>query len=254
MASPVRTSLSLHPAYGLHPPLVPRVTDRPGIPGLAPGAGLLILLSAFGAALAHIVEYHLGLGSSGDWRANALSMLAQCPLSGGLLAVILCTVGVLVALLRELRALNRRHRRLTRAASLVGISPHVSCVVLPRRPSRLLELLIPLLTLQIGLYDLADHLWSMGVSMRMGGALMTMPVHGAAPLLPLHLIVAIVPALLVWRLERRLTVLRSVIAAVRRLLGLFGVDPQPAPIPSGPALRPLCAWVAPALLSRPPPP
>ena len=89
--------------------------------------------------------------------------------------------------------------------------------------------------------------------MRMDGVLMTMPVHGAAPLLPLHLIVAAVPALLVWRLERRLTVLRSVIAGIRCLLGLFGADPHPAQFPTGPALRPLCAWAAPALLSRPPP-
>jgi hypothetical protein len=214
---------------------------------------LLLLLAAFGAALVHIIEYHLGLGSSGDWRANALSMLAHCPLSGGLVAVILCTLGAMAVLLRDLRALSLQRRRLTRAASLAGIRPSVACVVLPRRPVRLLQLLIPLLIIQFGLYELADHLWSMGVPMRMGGILMTMPVQGAAPLLPLHLIMAVVPAILIWRLERRLTVLRSVIASVRRLLGLFGADTQAVRIPLDPALRPLCAWVAPALLSRPPP-
>ena len=125
--------------------------------------------------------------------------------------------------------------------------------MLLRRPVRLFQLLIPLLALQFGLYELADHLWAMGISMRMGGVLMTMPVHGAAPLLPLHVMIAMVPALLIWRLERRLMVLRTVIAVIRRLLGLFAADSPSTRILRGPALRPLGAWVAPALLSRPPP-
>ncbi len=253
MTYPARVPSSLHPAYGSSPLFVPRITDRPGLPGVALGAGLLLLLAAFGAAVVHIVEYHLGLGSSGDWRANALSMLAQCPLSGSLVAIVLCTLGAAAVLLHELRALSLQRRRLTTAASLAGIGQPDACLVLPRRPARLLQLLIPLLTLQFGLYELADHLWAMGVPMRMGGVLMTMPVHGAAPLLPLHLIVAVLLAVLVWRLERRLTVLHFVIATVRRLLGLVGGACRPARIPPGPALRPLCAWVAPALLSRPPP-
>jgi hypothetical protein len=253
MTYPARVPSSLRPAHGSSPLFVPRITDRPDLPGVALGAGLLFLLAAFGAALVHIIEYHLGLGSSGDWRANALSMLAHCPLSGGLVVVVLCTLSALAAVLGQVRALSLQRRRLTRAASPAVIGRSAACTMLPRRPARLLQLLIPLLALQFGLYELADHLWTMGISMRMGGVLMTMPVHGAAPLLPLHVMIAVVSAFLVWRLERRLTVLRAVIARIRRLLGLFGAARRPSRIPLGPALRPLCAWVAPALLSRPPP-
>lgn len=253
MTDPARAQSSLALAHGSSLLPVPRVAGRAGVSGLALGAGLLLLLAAFGAALVHIIEYHLGLGGSGDWRVNALLMLRRCPLSGSLLVVVLCTLVVLTALWRELRALSLQRRRLTQAAARVGLKPATTYITLPRRLARLLKLLIPLLAMQAGVYALAGHLWSMGVQMRMGGILMTMPVRGAAPLLPLHLIVAVGLAVLVWRLERRLTVLRSVIATVHRLLKLLGFDRPAAPVPHGPAPRPLQAWVAPTLLSRPPP-
>ncbi|MGH2389890.1 MAG: hypothetical protein ACRDIE_16945, partial [Chloroflexota bacterium] len=220
---------------------MPRVTGRTGVPAAVLGAGLLLLTATFGAALVHIIEYHLGLGGSGDWRTNALLMLRRCPLSGGLLVVVLCALGTAIALWRELRVLRLRHCRLTWAAARAGIKPATSYLPLPRRRGRLLHLLIPLLAVQLALYTLADHLWSMGVQMRMGGILMTMPVQGAAPVLPLHLMVAVGLAVLLWRLERRLTVLRSVIAIVHRLLRLLGPDAATVRISPGPAPRPRCA-------------
>jgi len=232
---------------------VPRVTGRSGAPAALLGLGLLLLLAASGAALVHIIEYHLGLGSSGDWRASARAMLARYPLSGSLLVVILFTLGTVLAVLRELRVLSRERRHLIQAAAAAGMRPIGAGVALPRRPSRLLQLLAPQLLVQLGVSMLASHLWPMDVQMRMDGVLMTMQARGAVPLLPTQLVVATLLAILVWRLERRLTVLRSVIATVRRLLRLVMTGDFVVRIPPGPAPRPLCAWVAPALLSRPPP-
>jgi hypothetical protein len=239
-AGPMR--LSLPRVSGLH-------GTRAGILGLA----LLLLLSTLGAVTVHIVEYHLGLGSSGDWRLSALAMLAQCPLSGGLLIVILCTLGVTFAVLWRVRLLTHRHRQLTAEATRAGLVPASPHVALPRDPGRFLALLVPLLLGQLGAYMLVDHLWPMGSLMRMDGALMTMPANGAVPLLPLQLAVAILLTALVWRLERRLTVLQVVIATIRRLLTLFLNSRVCVPITPGPAAGPLSAWVAPGLLSRPPP-
>ena len=232
---------------------IPRVTGSTTAPGKVIGLALLLLLSAFGAAMVHIVEFHLGLGGSGDWRRSALAMLAQCPFSGGLIIVLLGTLATAFALHTEVRLLIRRRAVLVKQADQVGL--HISTIesVEPRHPERLLQLVPPLFLGQALLYALADRLWPMGTIMRMHGSLMTMPAHGAVPLVPVHLVVAFAVALAVWRLERRITVLYAAIAAVRRLLPLFLTAVRATVLPPAPQARRLSIRVGPALLSRPPP-
>jgi hypothetical protein len=231
---------------------VPRVGGRSPTASALCGLALLCVLALFGAALAHIVEYHLGLGSA-DWRRSALAMLARCPLSGGLAIVLVGTLATLYALLAEVRFLRRRHAALTRQAARAGLRATMTSRATARDPIRALELLAPLLGVQIAIYTVIDHLWPMGAVMRMDGVWMSMPSQGALPLLPLHVAIAVALALIVWRLERGITQLRAAIETVYRLLPLFLIQSRAAPLPSGPATPPLSVQASPSLLSRPPP-
>ena len=232
---------------------LPRVTGSARAFGTVVGLALLLLCSAFGAVVVHIIEFHLGLGGSGAWQPSALAMLAQCPLSGGLVIVLLGTLATAFALHAEVRSLIRQRTALATQADLVGLHMPGTSFVEPRHPERLLHLVSALFLGQVLLYALAERLWPMGSVMRMNGHVMTMPAHGAIPQLPLHLVVTVAVALAVWRLERRITVLCASIAAVRRLLPLFLTPVCAVPLPSAPAARRLSIRVGPALLSRPPP-
>jgi hypothetical protein len=93
----------------------------------------------------------------------------------------------------------------------------------------------------------------MGPLMRMNGVFMHMTPQGALPLAPVHLVVAAVIAALAWRLERRVTVLRAIIAAVRRLLARMAIATVHTPLPR-PVLVPCnCMAVGLVGLPRPPP-
>jgi hypothetical protein len=232
-------------------PGVPRVTERRGPLGWACALGLLLLLAALGAALVHVVEYHLGLGSQAGQSAAA-AMLAQCPLRGGLLVMFLLTSATALAIAYEVRRLAGQRRALLRLAG-EEFSPRSSYMVLPRRPMRLLQLFVPLIAVQTGAHMLLDYLWPMGPMMRMNGVYMHMAPQGALPPTPLHLLVATVIAVLVWRLERSVTVLRAIIAAVRRLLARMANPTIRAPLPRLALV--LCESMAGGLagLPRPPP-
>ncbi|HWE60492.1 MAG TPA: hypothetical protein VHB98_02160 [Chloroflexota bacterium] len=232
---------------------VPRLSDRADALALGAGAGVLLMLAALGAALVHIVEYHLGLAGPGSGLASVRFMLAHCPVRGGLLVVIVAATLTVLALLHELRSLSGRQRRLTLDARSLGVVVPASRDVMPRGAARLVALFVPILIGQLGVYALLARLWPMTFLMRMHGALMVMTVQGAAPLLLAHLVVAVVLATCTWRLEHRFTMLQAAIAAVRRLLAHALTAPRHSVLPLCPPVPRLSSYAGPAALSRPPP-
>ena len=248
-----RSHPSLSPVAALGQCL-PRAGAGMGPRAPAMGLGILLVVAASGAALVHFIEYHLGLGAGADARAAAAAMLAQYPLSGGLLLVALFAALTCLLCAREVRRLARQRSQLSRLARRQGIAPSVPLhLALPRRPARLAQLLAPILAAQVVIYALADHLWPMSTLMRMDGVLMHMPSAGALPLAPLHLAVSLVLAMLVWRMEHRVIALREAIARVRRLLQLWLDALTASPLPLCPQAIPLHVCVGPVGFSRPPP-
>ncbi len=233
---------------------LPRTGAGMGPRALAMGLGILLVVAASGAALVHFIEYHLGLGAGGDARAAAAAMLTQYPLSGGLLLVALFAALTCLLCAREVRRLARQGSQLSGLVMRQGIAPSAPLhLALPRRPARLAQLLAPILAAQTAIYALADHLWPMSPLMRMNGVLMHMPAAGALPLLPLHLAVALVLALLVWRMEHRVIALHAAIARVRRWLQRWLDALTASPLPLCPQAIPLRVCVGPVGFSRPPP-
>jgi hypothetical protein len=221
---------------------------------LIAGLGLLWVLAAMGAALVHLVEYHVGLGSSGGRLDSMRFMLAHCPVRGGLLVALIATVLTLFAVWRELRSLLGQQRRLILEAHRLQLAAsHGPAPTMPLPMIRFVALLASILAGQAGLYALTAHLWPMISLMRMHGAWMYMEAPGALPLLPLHLVVAVALAALAWRLERRFTVLRAAIAAVRRAVARALSALLRVPLPSWPHVSWLHSYCVPAALSRPPP-
>ncbi|HVA92753.1 MAG TPA: hypothetical protein VNL71_23275 [Chloroflexota bacterium] len=232
---------------------LPRVADRPGLLAAALGGAALLVAAASGAALVHVLEYHLALGGGATARAIAADMRAHCPLNGGLLVVLLFAFGTIGLCAREVRLLMARRRALATTADRAGLAPMVQPVQLPRRPGRRLRLFLSLFILQAGIFLLSAHFWPMGGWMRMGGIWMYMAPSGALPALPLHGIVAALLTLLIWKVEYRLRVLTFGIAALARRLRRWlamcrGLTPL-APVP--PARRIACLGLR--GLSRPPP-
>jgi len=232
---------------------LPQARAGTSLGALGVAAGVLCVVASLGAALVHIVEYHLGLGRVGDQPASIAFMLAHCPVRGGLLVVIIVAMVTVLALFAELRALALRHRRLTLAARHVSELGSLPRARAPLRPGRLVAVFVPLLCGQIGLYALAERVMPMTVRMSMHGELMNMAVQGATPPLPVHLIVALVLATLVWHLERRFVVLQVAITALRRLLRLALLRPHRVRRARAPLLPLLARWCGPGVLSRPPP-
>lgn len=233
---------------------VPRVSARAGRGAPIAGICLLWVLAAAGAALVHLMEYHLGLNASGGRLASMAFMLAHCPVRGGLLVVLIVTVLTLCAVGHELRSLLGEQRRLTMAARRYHAS------VLPpgvrggtRSLTRYVLLFLPILAGQAGLYALSAHLWPMVGLMRMHGAWMYMTAQGALPPLPLHLAVAAALAALAWRLERRFVALGAAIVAARRVLARILARARLVSLPASPPGARLSSYGGPAALSRPPP-
>src|SRR5579885_3023785 len=150
-----------------------------------------------GAAVVHLLAYHLPLGlpPGSRWAATALTLLASCPLSGALGAVTAVAVAVVLLALRELRRLRRLDAALARLAATRTASPNMEGAQ-PRSLARLAVLVVLLLGLQLALTGLVDAVCPMQAGMVMHGAYMSMAVPAALPLAPLHLIVAALLALL----------------------------------------------------------
>ena len=216
-------------------------------------AGVLLVLAGLGAALVHVIEYHLGLGTVGGRSASIAFMLAHCPARGALLAIAIAATLTTLALLGGLRLLLRTQRRYTLQARAAGLDIPSMQVRPSPHPGRLVVLYPPLLLCQAGLYALAEHCLPMTVSTRMHGVVMDMAMRGALPLAPVHLVVALLLALLVWRLEHRFTVLHAVISTLRRLLRQAVLAPHHVHYPVAPPCTPLSRSCGPGALSRPPP-
>jgi hypothetical protein len=232
------------------------------LPRLAPGqaraanvwnAAGLLATALVGAGLVHLLAYHVPLGvpPGPRWIATALTLLAHCPLVGplGLIAAIAVLAPLLACWeLRRLEQINTIAVRLLRAHRLPLPPTHQA---LPRSPWRLLGLLALLLSLQVTLMGLAPWLDSMQTTMVMGGRLMAMASMPMLPLGLLHVVVAALLALLLWRVEHRLTQARAEVARRLRMLTACG---DQAAVPIGPRLTRLrSGWDGLALFARPPP-
>jgi len=236
---------------------------RQVLPRLAPGqtwaataynAVGLLDAALVGAGLVHLLAYHLpaGMPFAPRWDRQALALLVHCPLVGplGLIAAIAVLAPLLACWeLRRLERLNATAVRLLRVRR-IPLSP--TRQALPRSPRRLLGLFALLLSLQVALMELAGWLDPMQTTMVMGGRLMTMAPTPVLPLGPLHLVVAALVALILWRVEHRLTQVRAEVARRLRLLTAARGDQAAAPV--GPRLTRLrSGWDGLALFARPPP-
>src|SRR5436305_2253922 len=236
---------------------------RQVLPRLAPGQAWaataynavgLLAAALVGAGLVHLLAYHLpaGMPFAPRWDRQALALLVHCPLVGplGLIAAIAVLAPLLACWeLRRLERLNATAVRLLRVRR-IPLSP--TRQALPRSPRRLLGLFALLLSLQVTLMELAGWLDPMQTTMVMGGRLMTMAPTPVLPLGPLHLVVAALVALILWRVEHRLTQVRAEVARRLRLLTAARGDQAAAPV--GPRLTRLrSGWDGLALFARPPP-
>ncbi len=234
--------------------LLPRLVGGSGrAPALGNALGLLGA-ALVGAGLVHLAAYHIptGLPLDARWFAEALTLLAQCPLRGplGLVAAVAVLAPLLAA--RELWRLRRREAALARllAARNLAVPPGHDTV--PRSPRRLLIFVAALLGLQALWLGAAGLLYPMPAAMPRSGATMVIPSSCALSLGLMHLAVAAVLGLLLWRVERGLTCLRAAVATQLRLLR--GGDACSAVRPRAPyAARLPRSPQGHSLFARPPP-
>jgi hypothetical protein len=198
-------------------------------------AGLLLAALA-GASLVHLAAYHLpfSVPLGPLWVAQALALLAHCPLIGPLGCVALGAALAIWRAAHELRRLEHLKTALARSlAARRGVVPRPCTHDLqPRSLRRLVFFISVLLGLQLLVLAVAMWLFPMHITMRMNGVLMAMPMAPTVPVLPLHLLIAGLLGLLLWRLERRLTGLRAEVHHLSLLgrSGSAGRLPQPIPV------------------------
>jgi hypothetical protein len=224
---------------------------------------------AAGAALIHVIEYHLGLGFNGQPSARLrviAYMIERCPLRGPLAAVIVgfavVAVATAVTMTRQLARLHEldARRRPTRRMSLRSPGPnianrgdrrHVDHGHLHPPIQYLAGVWLLLAVGQLALFSLAQHLAPMHYIMEMHGVQMVMTDAPPVPLAPLSFVLAGLGALLLARCERRLHVIERAIA--ERLRVLYD-EPVASFIPDAPRVSgALALTLGPAILSRPPP-
>ncbi len=235
-------------------PMLPRLAAGEGSAAHVYNAAGLLGAALAGAALVHLLAYHVpaGVPTAPHWSASLLLLLAHCPLLGPLGAIAAIAVLAPLLLLREVVRLERLNAALARRLAAQRAPASRGESLAPRSPRRLAGFILVLLALQVALFSAAGLVCPMHVSMLMGGKLMTMSTAAALPLAPLHLAVAALVGLLLWRVERRLTHLR---AAVARRLGLLAhhhatYHPQP---PASRDVRLPLGWYGQPLFARPPP-
>ncbi len=247
-------------------PLLPRLLPARTRAAALCNIAVVLVVALAGAGLVHLLAYHLPPGVPLDpgWMPAALSLLAHCPLVGPLGLALSIALALALLGLRELRRLERLNGSLARMLiarparrSIAPPSP-ADVEAVPRSPWRLALFVAVLLGLQVSALGIIDALWPMRMTvtmpMVMDGRLMAMAMP-MAPLLPLgalHAAVAVLLGLLLWRVERRLTRLRALVAShLRRLRQRHqGVVP-PRPLPVGGRL--LRDRHGPSLFARPPP-
>jgi hypothetical protein len=233
--------------------VLPRLVPGQAWAATAYNAIGLLAAALLGAGVVHLLAYHVpaGMPFGPRWDWQALALLVHCPLVGPL--GLIAAIAVLAPLLAcwELRRLERLNTTAVRLLRVRRIPLPPTRETLPRSPRRLLGLFALLLSLQVTLVGLAGWLDPMQTTMVMGGRLMTMASTPVLPLEPLHLVVTALLALILWRVEHRLTQVRAEVARCLRLLTVRG---DQAAVPIGPRLTRLrSGWDGPALFARPPP-
>jgi hypothetical protein len=232
------------------------------LPRLAPGvrpaavawnAAALLGFSALGAALVHLLAYHVVAVAPGPhWSATALALLLHCPLIGPLGLVVAVALLAPALAFREALRLERLNAALSNLIAAYRASLPPAHEALPRSPRRLAALFLLVLAAQGAWSVVAGLICPMSVIMVMGGARMTMSAATTWPLTPLHLLAALLIAAALWRYERRLRRLRAQVERRLLLLRALGVaDPDPLPQPRAARLPAGCAGLT--LFARPPP-
>jgi hypothetical protein len=199
----------------------------------------LLFAGVVGAVLLHLAAYHIRLDATGAY------LLAHCPWRPVLLVVLAVVLVNMILFWREFGRLAQERDRLSSAFVRRLSAPRT-----PRRVTRLLALFVALYAIGLGATALAMRIAPMQAPMIMDDHTMIM---GVAPTFPLALgevIVAALLALLLWCCERRLTVLRRVLALLRALLPAPPLRMLPLALMGASAPRLLCGV---SLFARPPP-
>jgi hypothetical protein len=240
--------------------LLPRLVAEPRRRAALWNGGGLLATGLSGAGLVHVLAYHIPLSvPPGErWVATAAALLAACPLLGPLGGITAIAAGATLVALWEVRCLQyldtTLRRRLGESPPRNGRAVLVSAreVAVPRSPWRLAGLTGFVLALQWVLLVGLGILWPMRMHMVMHGVPMAMTMTTTLPLGPLHLLVAAGLGWLLWRVEHRLTCLRSRVDHKLRLLARIGgtTAAHPPLDRHGPPLR---AWWGSVLFARPPP-
>jgi hypothetical protein len=218
---------------------MPRFSPRSGISGVAINLAVLLLAGVLGAALLHLTAYHLRAGSTGAY------LLAHCPWRLVLLIILSAALFNALVFWRELGRLVRERGRLA-APTQAQMHP----VQLPRRPARLAGLFIVLYAIGSSATTVAMQIAPMRAPMIMDGHSMIMTVTPIFPLSLGQLVITALLALLLWRCERSLNVLRQIISALRTLLAAPILRILPQAIAGCRAPRLLYGF---SIFARPPP-
>lgn len=232
--------------------LPPRLVPGQHRAALGWNAAAIPGLAAIGAALVHVLTFHILTVPPGPLRgATALALLRHCPLFGPL--GFIAALAVLAPLLacRETLRLTRLNAALAALLAARRAPVPITREAMPRSAGRLAGFFLALLALQAMWGALAALLCPMKVSMVMDGVRMTMTASSAWPLTPLHLLMAALLALALWRFELRLTRLRALLARRVRALLALGCRDQAPPIPR--VSRPAPVWSVHSIFARPPP-
>jgi hypothetical protein len=232
--------------------------DIPADPGTRISALTWIrfaLASACGAALIHIVEFHLAVGFRGSLNQRAAAIeyaLERCPLRGPLGVLAMAAALVIAVTMASMRSQLRTLRRLD--GEMASASKRYKPATTELRPLSIRSLAITWIVLgavQLAMFAVAQHLVPMEYVMQMASGHMVMAIAPPVPPVPLSFLIALFGACVLARFERRLQAIAGAIAD--RILALFArarSSKKPLFSPERPALT---SSLGPALFSRPPP-
>ena len=222
--------------------VLPRLSPGEGVSGAAANLAAVVLFGLLGAALLHLAAFHLRAGSVGAY------LLAHCPWRPISLAILLVTLCAGLLFWRGVRTLVRERMRLGRHLRVTVGAP-----ALRRKPARLAGFFVVVYLIELVATALATRLAPMEAPMVMGGHRMLMAIGPAFPLWLGQLVMAGVLALVLWRLERRATVLRAHVSLLRRLTILLRMPMASRPRMWGTIGRTPRTLFGYAIFSRPPP-
>ena len=228
--------------------------------GRRPGISVLTwirfaLASACGAALIHIIEFHLALGFQGSLNQRAAAIdyaLERCPLRGPLGVLAVAAVLVMALTMASMRAQLRTLRQLD--AEIGSASKRKKPLPIERRTLCIRNLAIMWIVLgvaQLAMFALAQHLVPMEYVMQMASGHMVMAVVPPVPPVPLSFLIALLGTVVLAQFERRLHAIAGAIAdRIRALFARARSSNKPLFSAERPALT---SMLGPALFSRPPP-